>query len=177
MPPVKMRGDGRMAKDPKKTLLRLLSYLKRHIGVLAIVVACIFVVAFAQITCSTALGRLVDDFILPMVAEGSADFAPLFRFIVQIACVFVLGMAGSFFQSYLMVGVTQGVQKTIRDELNCYAFDTGFPVDHAWLMQTLGPDVTVSGGVHVDLLRTGTPETVLSSTEFTRLFHRKEGAQ
>ena len=25
MPPVKMRGDGRMAKDPKKTLLRLLS--------------------------------------------------------------------------------------------------------------------------------------------------------
>ena len=29
MPPVKMRGDGRMAKDPKKTLLRLLSYMKK----------------------------------------------------------------------------------------------------------------------------------------------------
>ena len=28
MPPAKMRGDGRKAKDPKKTLLRLLSYLK-----------------------------------------------------------------------------------------------------------------------------------------------------
>ena len=37
MPPVKMRGDGRMAKDPKKTLLRLLSYLKKHAPVLAIV--------------------------------------------------------------------------------------------------------------------------------------------
>ena len=36
MPPVKMRGDGRMAKDPKKTLFRLLSYLKHYVGVLAI---------------------------------------------------------------------------------------------------------------------------------------------
>ena len=27
------------------------------------------------------------------------------------------------------------------------------------------------------VLRTGTPETVLSSSEFTRLFHRKEGDQ
>jgi len=115
MPPA-MRGDGRMARDPKKTLLRLLSYLKRHTPVLLIVLLCIFVTAFAQITGSTALGDLVDNFILPMVAEGSADFAPLTQFIVKIACVFVAGIFASFFQSYLMVGVTQGIQKTIRDE-------------------------------------------------------------
>ena len=36
MPPVKMRGDGRMAKSPKKTLLRLLSYLKKYAPVLLI---------------------------------------------------------------------------------------------------------------------------------------------
>jgi len=116
MPPVKMRGDGRMARDPKKTLLRLLSYLKNYTPVLLIVLLCIFLSAFASITGSTALGDLVDNFILPMVAEGSTDFAPLTAFIAKIACIFVVGMFASFFQSYLMVGVTQGVQKTIRDE-------------------------------------------------------------
>ena len=117
MPPVKMRGDGRMAKDPKKTLLRLLGYLKQHMAVLIVVFVCIIVTAFAQTTGSTALGRLVDEFILPMVASGSTDFDPVFRFVCQIACIFVLGILASFFQSYLMVGVTQGAQKTIRDEM------------------------------------------------------------
>ena len=41
MPPARMRGDGRKAKDPKKTLLRLLTYLKKHIPTLAIVMMCI----------------------------------------------------------------------------------------------------------------------------------------
>ena len=117
MPPVKMRGDGRMAKDPKKTLFRLLSYLKKHIAVLAIVLLCILMAAYATITGSTALGKLVDDFILPMVATGSTDFSALAAFIVRIACIFVLGIIATFLQSYLMVGVTQGVQKTIRDEM------------------------------------------------------------
>ena len=117
MAPPRMRGDGRMAKDPKKTLVRLLSYLGKYWVVLLIVMACIFVTAFAQTTGSTALGKLVDNFILPMVENGSTDFDPLFDFIVKIAFVFVLGMVGSFFQSFLMVGVTQGIQKTIRDEM------------------------------------------------------------
>ena len=117
MPPARMRGDGRKAKNPKNTLLRLLSYLKRHIGVLSIVVVCIFLHAFSQTTGSTALGKLVDQFILPMLETGSTDFQPLFDFIVKIACIFVMGMVASFLQSYLMVGVTQGIQKTIRDEL------------------------------------------------------------
>ena len=116
MPPVRMRGDGRKAKDPKKTLLRLLSYLKKYTGTLIVVFLCIIAVAVSQTTGSTALGRIVDDFILPMVKEGSADFAPLWSFLIQIACIFVVGLSASFFQSYLMVGVTQGIQKLIRDE-------------------------------------------------------------
>ena len=117
MPPVKMRGDGRMAKNPKKTLLRLLGYLKQHIAILLIVLACILIHAYAQIRGSTALGDLVDDYILPMVASGSTDFGPIIQFGIQLACVFVVGIVASFLQSYLMVGVTQGVQKTVRDQL------------------------------------------------------------
>ena len=116
MPPAPMRGDGRMAANPKKTLLRLLSYLKRYIPILLVVLLCIFLTAFASTTGSTALGDLVDDFILPMVAQGSTDFAPMVRFLTRIACIFVVGILASFFQSYLMVGVTQGIQKSIRDE-------------------------------------------------------------
>ena len=117
MPPAKMRGDGRKAKDPKKTLLRLLGYLKHYTPTLIIVLLCVFATAYASITGSTALGDLVDDFILPMVATGSADFAPLTRFVVKIGCVFAVGVVASFFQSYLMVGVTQGIQKDVRDEM------------------------------------------------------------
>ena len=117
MPPVKMRGDGRKARNPKKTLLRLLGYLKKYAPVLLLVLVCIFLSAFAQTRASTALGNLVDDFILPMVASGSQDFGPMLRFLLQIAGIFVIGIIASFLQSYLMVSVTQGVQKTIRDEM------------------------------------------------------------
>ena len=116
MPPVRMRGDGRKAKNPKKTFFRLLGYLKHYIGTLALVLVCIVMVALTQTTGSTALGRIVDDFILPMVATGSTDFAPLWQFIITIACIFVAGIVASFLQSYLMVRVTQGIQKKIRDE-------------------------------------------------------------
>ena len=117
MPPARMRGDGRKAKDPKKTLFRLLSYLKQHMAVMIIVMLCILMAAIATTTGSTALGKLVDEFILPMVAEGSTDFAPLGKFLVRILCIFALGILATFFQSYLMVGVTQGIQKTVRDEM------------------------------------------------------------
>jgi len=117
MPPAKMRGDGRMAKDPKKTLFRLLGYLKQHMAVMIIVMLCILIGAYATITGSTALGKIVDDFILPMVETGSTDFAPLASFLVKIVCIFVLGILANFFQSYLMVGVTQGIQRQVREDM------------------------------------------------------------
>ena len=117
MPPPRMRGDGRKAKDPKKTFLRLLSYLKNYWFTLLLVGLCIVAVALTQSRSSTALGKIVDDFILPMVSSGSTDFAPLWSFLIQLILIFLAGLLGSFLQSYLMVGVTQGIQKTIRDEM------------------------------------------------------------
>ena len=117
MPPVKMRGDGRKAKNPKKTLLRLLSYMKRYTPTLMFVMVFIILTSVAQAQGSRALGPLVDDYILPMVASGSTDFTPLLRYLGKVACILCLGILGSFLFNYLMVGVTQGVQKTIRDEL------------------------------------------------------------
>ena len=112
-----MRGDGRKASNPKKTLLRLLSYLKKYTPTLVLVLVCILLASVAQAQGSRALGPLVDDYILPMVEQGSTDFSPLFGYLVKLACIFGLGILGSFLYNYLMVGVTQGVQKTIRDDL------------------------------------------------------------
>ncbi len=117
MPPVRMSGDGRMAKDPKKTLGRLLKYLMQYKLTIFVVLLCIFTTAFAQSRSSTALGKLVDNYILPMVAAGSTDFAPIMSFLLKLAGVFLLGMVASFLQSYLMVGVTQGIQKKVRDDM------------------------------------------------------------
>ena len=117
MPPVKMRGDGRKAKDPKKTLLRLLGYMKSYTLNLVVVLICVVVTAFAQTKGSENIGNLVDDYILPMVASGSTDFAPLIRYLIGIACIFGCGMLASFLQQFLMVSVSQGTQKTIRDEM------------------------------------------------------------
>ena len=112
-----MRGDGRMAKDPKKTLGRLLKYLLQYKLTIFIVLVCIFTTALVQSRSSTALGELVDDYILPMVKSGSTDFGPIWSFLVRLACIFVIGMLASFLQSFLMVGVTQGIQKKVRDDM------------------------------------------------------------
>ena len=117
MPPVKMRGDGRMAKSPKKTMMRLLGYLKKYTPVLLIVLVCIILSSLAQTIGSRSLGTLVDEYILPMVAAGSQDFGPMAGFLMKIAAIFGVGILSAFFMNYLLVAVTQGVQKTIRDEM------------------------------------------------------------
>ncbi len=117
MPPPRPMGFGKKAKDPKKTFIRLVSYLKHYWFTLLLVGVCIVAVAFTQSRSATALGKIVDDFILPMVESGSADFAPLWKFLITLMLIFAAGLIGSFLQSYLMVGVTQGIQKTIRDEM------------------------------------------------------------
>lgn len=45
--------------------------------------------------------------------------------------------------------------KTLRDELNIQAFDTGFPSDLGRCRRELGPDVQLRGNIHPELLRQG----------------------
>ena len=117
MPPVRMRGDGRKAANPGKTLLRLLSYLKKYWYILAVVMVCIVINSIAQTTGSVALGKLVDEYILPMVDTGSRDFGPVLAFLLQILSIYIIGIAASFLLNFLMVPVTQGIQKTVRDQM------------------------------------------------------------
>ncbi len=117
MPPVAMRGDGRKAKNPKKTLLRLLGYLKQSQKALVVVVICILVASVAQAASSASLGSLVDDYIAPMLAQETPDYGPLIQFLLLMAGIYVAGIVASFLQNFLMVKVGQGTQKVIRDSL------------------------------------------------------------
>ena len=117
MPPVKMRGDGRKAKDPKKTITRLLGYLGRYRRTLVVVVVCIVLSAMAQAASASSLGTLVDGYITPLLAQTQPDYQPLIRFLIMMAGIYLVGMAASFLYNFLMVRVGQGVQKTIRDEM------------------------------------------------------------
>ena len=117
MPPVKLPKDRRKAKNPGKTLLRILGYMRSYIPTLIIVLVCIFINAYATTQGSASLGVLVDDYILPMVASGSTDFGPLLSFVLKMMGIFGLGILASFLYNYLMVGVSQGTQKIVRDEM------------------------------------------------------------
>lgn len=117
MPPVRMRGDGRMAENPKQTLLRLLGYMKKYSATLVIVLAAIVMTSVAQTISSRSLGTLVDDYILPMVASGSRDFGPMAGYLTKIAILLGVGAFCAFLYNYLMVDVSQGTQKAIRDEM------------------------------------------------------------
>ena len=117
MPPVKMRGDGRKAKNPKQTISRLLSYLGGYKKTLVVVVVCIILSAIAQAASSASLGTLVDNYISPMLSQADPDYAPLLRFLGMMACIYLVGMLSSFLYNFLMVRVSQGTQKVIRDEM------------------------------------------------------------
>ena len=117
MPPVRMRGDGRKARNPKKTISRLLSYMAQYKVTMVVVVVCIVFSAIAQAVSSSSLGTLVDNYITPMLSQANPDYAPLIRFLAGLACIYFVGMFSSFLYNFLMVRVGQGTQKTIRDEM------------------------------------------------------------
>ena len=117
MPPIRMKGDGRKAKNPKKTLSRLLSYMKPYLGTMVIVIICLLVASLATALSSYSLDPLITNYIQPMAGQESPDFAPLVKFLVGMAIIYVMGIVSSFLSNYLMVRVGQGMQKKIRDQM------------------------------------------------------------
>jgi len=120
MPPVRMRGDGRRAKDPKKTLTRLLSYMNPYRKTLVVVVICILLAAFAQAASSKSLEYIIDDYIKPLLGQENPDFGPLMGFLCVMAGIYLVGMISAFLYNFLMVKVGQGTQKQIRDKMFCH---------------------------------------------------------
>ena len=117
MPPIKMRGDGRKAKNPKQTLLRLLSYMKPYKTQLIISMACLLLAAVAQAASSKSIQYVIDDYISPLIGQVNPNFLPLITFLIVMAVVYLIGIVSNFLCSFLMAKIGQGTQKEVRDKL------------------------------------------------------------
>ena len=111
------RGDGRKVKDAKGTIKRLMGYVAQYKVRLVLVLLCIVGNAVASVMSSAFIRTLIDDHITPMVASVNPDFTGLAWALVRMACIYLTGMLCGFAQSRLMVMVSQGVLKKVRDEL------------------------------------------------------------
>ena len=116
MPPIRMKGDGRKAKNPKKTLTRLLSYMKPYRFSLILVFICILISSLATAISSYSLDPLINDYIVPL-KEGTKTHADLVAFLFGLGCIYLLGIISSFLYNFLMVKIGQGAQKKIRDDM------------------------------------------------------------
>ena len=113
MAPPRMMGDGRMAKDPKKTFVRLLGYMLQYKFHVLMVLLCIFAHALVQSRSAVMLGTLVDGYILPMVETGSTDFGPILIFLLQMVLIFLVGIVCSFLQITCLIEMILGSNEKV----------------------------------------------------------------
>ena len=99
------------------TLKRLLGYLSVYKTRVIVVVICILLSAIANVMSSLFIQRLIDDYISPLLLEANPVFDALFRAIVQMACIYVIGILASFIYNRTMAVISQGILKKIRDDM------------------------------------------------------------
>ncbi len=101
-----------------ETAKRLLSYItKNHKGPLAAVLFCITVNAVANVAGAMFIKRLVDDYISPMLLTADPVFTGLINAIFIMALIYLTGIIAIFIYSRMMVNISQGVLKSIRDDM------------------------------------------------------------
>lgn len=110
--------NGRGSKNPGKTLMRLLSYVWNYYKVECVFVAIgIAVSSLAAVAGNLFIKNLIDEYIMPFLSENNPSFAPLVRALLIMAGIYYIGTFATFLYARLMVNVTQGTLKRIRDDM------------------------------------------------------------
>ncbi|ANU54511.2 ABC transporter ATP-binding protein [Acutalibacter muris] len=123
MPPRGPMGAAYAKNRPKpknqgKVIKRLLSYMDLPNRIrLAIVLVCILVSALAGVVGSMFLETLIDDYITPLLQMENPVFTGLLRALGTMALIYLAGVVTTFTYNWLMVNVSQGILKDIRDDL------------------------------------------------------------
>lgn len=99
-----------------KTLKRLFSYMKEYKGQLILVVICILLSAIASAVSSLFLQSLIDDYITPLLSTSAPVFTGLFKALLVIGVIYLIGVVSSLVYNRIMVTIAQGTLKKIRDE-------------------------------------------------------------
>ncbi len=113
----KKKSKARMATASaliSRTIRYMLHYYKFQF---LLVVLCILITAIATVVGATFPQTLIDDYITPMIESGSTDFSGLASDLVRLACIMALGVVTAFTYNRIMVNVSQGTMRHLRDDL------------------------------------------------------------
>ena len=113
-PDMKRRGS----RNPGKTLKRLLGYIWKYYKMeFVIVLIAIVISSLAGVAGNLFIKNLIDDYITPFLTSADPTFAPLLRALLVMAVIYYAGTAATYLYARLMINVTQGTLKQIRDEM------------------------------------------------------------
>ena len=143
--PLNPRDLKNIGENSKRTIRRLLGLLRPYRARLSLVFLCIVISAGAGILGSMFTRILIDDYITPLIGQANPDFTGLIKALVTMGCIYLAGMLSTFIYNRLMVTVSQGTMKGVRDKM----------FDH---MQTL-PIGYFDSNTHGDLMSRYTNDT------------------
>ena len=110
-------GPPPQMKNPMQTIKRLISYMSDYKGRFIFVLICILISAGAGVASSMFISILIDNYITPMVKNHSNDFSGLAWAMVVIGIILLIGAVATLLYNRIMVVISQGIQKKIRDEM------------------------------------------------------------
>ena len=103
--------------DPIKTTKRLLKYFGKYKLRFFFVLICIVISAGAGAASSLFIQILIDNYITPLLIANNKDFSGLLTLIIAMAVLLFMGALATLLYNRIMVGISQGIQKKIRDEM------------------------------------------------------------
>ena len=112
-----MNANERRRTGPA-VLNRVLGYMLHYYKIpFFIVIVCILLTAIATVVGATFPQTLVDDYITPMLQNGTDDFGGLASDLFRLACIMAGGVLTAFAYNRIMVNVSQGTMRHLRDDL------------------------------------------------------------
>ena len=114
MPDMKRRPR---LQDLGKVIKRLLGYLKGYRVRFILVLICIVVSAAASAISAMFIQIVIDNYITPMLGSNNPDFTDLLKMLLIMGVIFIIGALSGLAYNRIMVTISQGIQKKIRDEL------------------------------------------------------------
>ncbi len=115
------RGMGPRQPINKKVLFRVLSYLKPYWPHLLVVLICLILDAVATASAATFLGTLIDDYIVPLLADAASGvplvYTGLLTAILKMAALYLLAIVAVFLQSRIMAVISHSILKNVRNEM------------------------------------------------------------
>ena len=125
-----MRAQGPAKKVKKGTFKRLIGHILEHKIRLVLIGFGIVVTTIVNISISIFIKIVIDDYITPLLSmpNDQVDFAPLIKFIITFAIVLVVGAILSFLYRFLMVKLTNGILRDMREQM--YSKMQHFPIKY-----------------------------------------------